>query len=205
MNPKTRGFSLIELSIALLIITLLLGSGTMALSGQMSVRQHRQMQKDFENIKEALYGYALVNGKLPCVLDSNGHENCAVQYGYLPFATLGVAQKDVYGNAIRYFVHSAFSKEFTLTTGGKNDDAVRKTLPDIWDSANGNKIAVGVVAVFWTEGQSGKVYRSTDEQTNNENNLKFIYRAPSNDFDDEMQWLSPFVLKAKMLAAQKLP
>ncbi len=208
-----RGFSLIELSISLLIITLILSSGVMALSGQKEMEQSRQIKKELENVKEALYGFALTHGRLPCPANEMGVENCALRHGFLPAETLGVPALDLWGNRLRYFVHPAFSAplleneecSFNLSTGGKDDDAVRKTLPDIFETTNGVKLVTGAAAVIWSYGKSGKRFRHADENSNEADNLVFIHRPPTDDFDDIVEWISPFVLKAKLLSAGKLP
>ena len=213
---KMRGFTLIELSIALVIIALVLGGGALALGGKTHHQRERETKAQLLIIKEALYGYAITNGRLPCpaaLADNTGEENCAYNFGVIPYATLAVAGFDFWGAPIRYYVHPAFSAQitdetlaaFTLLTGGNKDDAVRKTLPDIFDGKNGNKTAVGVAAVFWSTGKNGENLGNADEAENAAQTLNFIARPTDNEFDDIVDWVSPFVLKSKMLSAQRLP
>jgi len=61
-----KGFSLVELAMVLLIISLLLGGLLMPLATQMEGRQRGDAQQQLETIKEALIGFAIVNGRLPC-------------------------------------------------------------------------------------------------------------------------------------------
>ena len=215
-----RGFTLIELTIALVIISLVLGGGALALSGKNANQREREVKAQLATIKEALYGYAITHGRLPCpavFAENSGEENCATNFGVIPYATLGVAAFDAWGAPIRYYAHPAFSAQiaddaqasFTLLTGGTKDDSVRKTLPDIYDSvalAGGKKIAVGVAAVFWSTGANGENLTNADEAENAAQTLKFISRGADNQgFDDITDWISPFVLKSKMLTAQRLP
>jgi len=119
------GFSLVEMAIVLLIVAVLLGGLLPTLSGQVEQKRRSETSKQIDEIKEALIGYAIVNGRIPCpaTTNSNGTEsfasggsasngNCANFYnGYVPAAALGLAGTDssgfavdAWGNRIRYAV-----------------------------------------------------------------------------------------------------
>ena len=61
-----RGFTLVEIAIAVFIIALLLGSILVPLTTQVEQRQVSETQKTLEDIKEALVGHAVAKGYLPC-------------------------------------------------------------------------------------------------------------------------------------------
>ncbi len=63
---KPQGFSLLELSIVLLIIGLMLGGLLPALGSQFEQRNRNRTSEELEDIKQGLYGFAVVNGRLPC-------------------------------------------------------------------------------------------------------------------------------------------
>ena len=63
---RIRGFTLVEIAIAIFIITLLLGSILVPLTTQVEQRQVSETQKMLEDIKEALVGHAVAKGYLPC-------------------------------------------------------------------------------------------------------------------------------------------
>jgi len=127
---RCGGFSLIELSVVLVLIALLLGSLLVPLGTQVEQRQYTETEKQLEQIKEALIGFALANGYLPCpaVSSANGVEDrtgtaCTggKRVGFLPWVTLGVKPSDSWGNLYRYsvsanFSNSAASTLFTLTS-----------------------------------------------------------------------------------------
>ena len=132
-NSGVSGFSLIELAIAIFVITLLLGGLLVPLSTQVEQRKFSETQKVLDEIKEALMGYALANGYLPCPDKStaagvgtanDGQEDvnagtCVTQEGNLPWVTLGVTGYDSWGNRFRYRVDAQFAQRaptFTLTT-----------------------------------------------------------------------------------------
>ncbi len=126
---RARGFTLIELAIALFIITLVLGSLLVPLTTQIAQRKTSDTQKTLEEIKDALVGFAVSNGRLPCPASatSNGvesfctsggmgacglelpvppnnppaHGRCVSPYdGFAPAITLGLAATDAQGYAI---------------------------------------------------------------------------------------------------------
>ena len=63
---RERGFTLVEIAIAVFIITILLGSILVPLQTQVEQRQVSETQKMLEDIKDALIGHAIVKGYLPC-------------------------------------------------------------------------------------------------------------------------------------------
>lgn len=114
-----RGFSLIEIAVLLFIIVLLLGSILVPLTTQVEQRQISDTQKTLDEIREALIGFAIANGYLPCPADTNGNGTanpdspgvCANAEGVIPWVTLNVPQGDSWGNRFRYRI----SPEFTNT------------------------------------------------------------------------------------------
>lgn len=114
----SRGFSLIEVAVVLFIIVLLLGSILVPLSTQVEQRQISDTQKTLNEIHEALIGYAVVNGNLPCpaISATNGQEartgnacTSGARQGYLPWQTLGVPRSDAWDHLYRYSVTPAYT------------------------------------------------------------------------------------------------
>ena len=125
-----HGFSLIEMAFVLVIITLLLGGLLVPFATQVEQRRIAETNKAMEEIKEALIGFALANGRLPCpdtLLSNDGIEDpqggpCGGNtVGNLPWATLGVGASDAWGNRFSYQVSPAFADpvtRFSLNTAG---------------------------------------------------------------------------------------
>lgn len=141
---RFRGFSLIEMAIVLFIVALLLGGLLPTVSSQIEQQRTNETRKQLNEIQQALLGYAIINGRLPCpASDTNfGIESfdtgaggsasnglCSNFYnGFVPAATLGfttIADNqgrkgfavDSWGNRVRYAVTQSNSKAFTKTNG----------------------------------------------------------------------------------------
>jgi prepilin-type N-terminal cleavage/methylation domain-containing protein len=128
---EQRGFSLIELAIVLVIVTLLIGGLAVPLSAQIQARRVAETRQTLQEARDALLGYAMTNlattaGKrhLPCPdITGDGREDrtgagCtgavgAISYGWLPWVTLGTAAQDAWGNRLRYIVESQFADSAT--------------------------------------------------------------------------------------------
>lgn len=130
------GFTLVEMAVVLLIVALLLGGLLPTLSGRIELQRMSEVHKQLDEIEQALIGYAVAYGRLPCPAStsSNGAEsfaaggnaangNCSnFNDGYAPAATLGLVTADGYatdswGNRIRYAVTASNSNAFTRTGG----------------------------------------------------------------------------------------
>ena len=133
---RAAGFTLIELAVVLFILTLLLSSLLVPLATQVDQRNISDTQKTLEDIKEALVGFAITRGYLPCtdvtsgagandgVEDVNAATGVCVSSsaGNVPWVTLGLGASDVWGNRFRYRVEANFAQHppasvFNLTTG----------------------------------------------------------------------------------------
>ena len=119
-----RGFVLIEVAIALLVLALILGGILAPLNAQVEQGKIRDTNKVISDINEALLGYVMINGRLPrpatsltdglergtCTTDAN----CT---GFIPWTTLGSPKLDAWGNLIRYSVDPHFADSpFTLAS-----------------------------------------------------------------------------------------
>lgn len=62
----SSGFTLMELAVVLMIVGLLLGGLLIPLSAQRDVEGIRNTEKALTDIREALIGFAVINGRLPC-------------------------------------------------------------------------------------------------------------------------------------------
>ncbi|MCK6407307.1 MAG: type II secretion system GspH family protein [Rhodocyclaceae bacterium] len=138
-NPASRGFTLVELTIVLVIVGLLVGGMTVLLSAAQDTANIKETQRRLNQAQEALLGFAAGSGRLPCPAaapiaggveaPSNGTGACtAALDGFLPGTTLGLSPTDeqgyfvdAWGNRIRYAVYNTTIAAETdpFTTAGK--------------------------------------------------------------------------------------
>jgi prepilin-type N-terminal cleavage/methylation domain-containing protein len=219
---KRRGFALVEMAIVLLIMGLLLGGLIAPLAAQIESRRFRETEGALLEIKEALIGYALANGKLPCPTTQTDPANalygvapaaCAspVAEGYIPWKTLGVSEFDAWGlkrtsvaapflGYWRYRVHRSFTVPFDLNTVATTTDNLL-----VRDNA-GNAVSAPAdppVAIFFSTGKN----LTADGQNTSYEATNGIYQmdVPSATFDDITKTLSRLVLFNRLVLAQKLP
>jgi len=107
-----NGFSLIEVAIVLVIISVLVAIVAVPLATQLEQQRITDTNKQLETIKEAIIGFALANGRFPCAarLADNGAESlkntdpsigdCYAYVGYVPAVTLGLNSIDSNGFAV---------------------------------------------------------------------------------------------------------
>jgi prepilin-type N-terminal cleavage/methylation domain-containing protein len=214
---RTAGFTLIEMAMVLMIVGLLLGGLLVPLSVQMEQRNITETQKTLSEIKEAIIGYAIVNGKLPCPALANrptgsdpqaGTVDCSLTRGVLPWATLGVSETDAWGRRFTYTASNPFIvSTFTLATAG--------TLT-VKTASGGSDIAISIPAIIVSHGKNGlgaytpsgsqiPVSSDPDEQENSNTGTIYVSHESNTTFDDLVVWISPNILFNRMVAAGKLP
>ena len=234
-RSRAGGFTLIELTIVLVIVALLIGGMLVPLSAQRDLGHASETQRQLAEIKEALLGFAVANGRLPRPATSlaDGTENPAVCAddaactGYLPWAVLGVKKTDAWSKMIRYSVTPAYANaSYTLATVGSKKVQTR-------DSAGSASYLIGVggscsvaspcaPAVIYSAGKNnwgvseeGNAFAdespdNIDEDANAVATTRFFARDPSTvpsggPFDDIVTWLSPNILYSRMISANRLP
>ena len=128
MRRPHRAFTLIEILMVLLVITVLVTGMAIPLATQVAMRRYDETKRGLEDAREALLGFASAHGRLPCPASaaSHGQESFApggdalngrcsnFHDGFLPAASLGLAPLDSEGfmrdawmspaNRIRYAV-----------------------------------------------------------------------------------------------------
>ena len=155
LTRRAGGFTLIEMSVVLVVVALLLGSLLVPLSTQVEQRQVAETQKMLEEAREALIGYAIMNGRLPRPAQSptNGTERgtCANPgecTGLLPWATLGLPAVDAFGKRLRYSVAPEYATaSITFSTPSTNLKTVQTR-----DGATTPTLVSGVPAVILSHG-----------------------------------------------------
>jgi len=80
MRTLQAGFTLVEIAIVLLIVTILLGYSVALLPVQQELKQYRHVETEMDSVIEHLIAYAQVNGRLPCP-DTAGDVNATFVFG----------------------------------------------------------------------------------------------------------------------------
>jgi len=198
-QQNQTGFTLIEMAVVLFIVALLLGGLVPTLSSQVEQRRLAETRTQLDTIRDALIGYTLINGRLPCPASaaSNGMEApvgtgiCTNFYnGFVPAVTLGLSGtnttgyiEDAWGNPLRYAVTSwdAAPINNVFTTGnGIRDTGISNLAPDLIvcseASANANDCSVvgstlssNAAAVIYSIGPNGVAGGTSTDETENPN------------------------------------
>lgn len=231
-HASQQGFSLVELTVVLVIVALLAGGLMFGLGAQREAAALQDARRQLDTVREALLGFAMANGRLPCPAPANlpnndanaGRENCASPHGVIPWVLLGLQETDPWGQRLTYFASSKFTAtpvapaqaSFTMTTGLDTivppDNA---GLADIWNFQNTAKVAIDLAAVVVSHGPNGtggyrpdgsQIAGASGRELENSNATQdFVADTPTPSFDDLLVWISPHLLKSRLVAVGKLP
>ena len=219
-----HGFTLVEMAIVLIIFSLLVGGMMMSLSSQQDLASSRETEMRMNEIRDALLGFAVVNGRLPCPANpaiASGAAGAGIEYaptaagcttattGVIPWGTLGVSETDGWGRRLSYAVTKEFASNtrFALATPG--DINIHATV-------GGPNQATAIPAVIVSHGANGfraylpngtqmGVTADADEQENSNADTTFISKIPTPTFDDQLTWIAPTILMNRMISAGRLP
>ena len=234
-HKQSKGFTLVEMAMVLVIVGLLIGGLVTPLSMQLEQRKVSETQKALDDAREALIGYALRYGYLPCPaqsasvgLEDRTGTRCTGEKraGYLPWATLGLPKLDAWNHLFRYSVTPAFTDSgptthFTLATPRDITVATRDMQGGL-TPATGNADIPAVIISHGKNGYGATTDQGTtiadmgngnaDEKLNASSATSFVTRLindnpaqPGGEYDDMVAWLSPNILFNRMVAAQRLP
>jgi type II secretory pathway pseudopilin PulG len=119
----SAGFSLVELAIVLVVVTLMLSSLLYTLSAQTEQRNFEDTRRRLEQARELVLAFAIVNGRLPCparykdsINNSSGAE-VRVSDTDLNVSERGKC-KDVAGSAVEDYYGGSLSGSYAGYTGG---------------------------------------------------------------------------------------
>lgn len=231
---SAQGFTLVEMAIVLVIFGLLLAMFLSPLTTQRDIQNRAKTQILLNEAKEALIGFAVTNGYLPCpdtdsVPDGienrtgTGTFNCTKEEGILPWNDLGIDRVDGWNRYFRYRVDSTFSsntKPFTIANSEGNSDIKINSESGALVSTLSQPAAI--ILSHGTNGFGATNLNAAspanrepnpngaDELENSDDDVTFVSHPPTpqgsaNEFDDMLVWISPKVLINKMITAERLP
>lgn len=120
-----RGFSLIEIAVGIVIVALVLGGLLTMTMTHNATQRVRETERLLQQARQALIGFAAVNGRLPCPAQPTlaaGAAGAGIerpptaagctggQVGVLPWATLGLPELDAWGRRFTYRVSALHSR-----------------------------------------------------------------------------------------------
>ena len=181
------------------------------------------------------YAFTRTPPRLPCPdtdvppdgLENRSAANCSAAFGSLPWRDVGMGYEDAWGTRYRYWVNNNYATNtgFSLTTSDNAGMATIRTRVGKSES----DILTNAVAVIFSHGKNGLGGVSStdanrdvipavgnghdDENENMDADVNFISRSPTGEgattsggvFDDIVEWINSYELKAKMVNARVLP
>lgn len=204
-----HGFSLVEMAVVLIIISLVIGGLLGPMSGSINQQKISLTQQRLEEIKKTLLGYAALKGGLPCpASDKNGVGDMTLcnnyggggASGYLPWADLGIEGNDAWGQPFLYRVDSFYAKNAT------NYKTTRSALVVQDRQLNALLVPNEAVAILLSYGKNGHPDGGNPQAENKQANKTYIYDSyVENEFDDIVMWVSQSLLVSRLVAAGNWP
>lgn len=228
-SPSHTGFTLVEMAVVLLILTLLAGSLTVGLSRHVTRRAETATDEALDEARDALLGYVVRKGFFPCPAKSptDGTEDreagtCKKTVGLLPWATLGIQGVDGWAHRLRYAATLKYTSKITGTDDG-DIEIVTRNLDgaELKLTTEGGKTPVVILSHgsngFGAIDQDGNVLLApptgTDEARNASGDGRQFYSRPLSEnsgasggaFDDRITWLSPNLIAHRLITVGRLP
>ena len=204
-----RGFTLVEMAIVLVVLGLMSSVLIAPLAARIEASQRHAAEGMLDDIADALTGFALMHGRLPCPgIESNpasaayGLEQgppCAfTASGYLPWRTLGLPARDPWGSLWLYRPDKHFA-ESTITLASAPGSNIQ-----IVDHDNQllSTTDTRIVAIVFSTG--------SNRQADGRNAVfslaapRFEAGEPTPGFDDPLRWLGQPLLLARLAKGGRL-
>jgi prepilin-type N-terminal cleavage/methylation domain-containing protein len=205
LRYNSRGFTLIEIAIVMVIIGVLAGGGV-SLMGMLTKRKARTETIEYlKQAQAALISFADINGRLPWADTSgDGAENAGSSSGNLPYQTLRLSPTDPYKRTLRYEFNANLGTNLTAScsalraglSGGPN-------MVDADGAASSFPIAAILVSAGTMDADSdGNVFddisTGTHQGDNRDGNPNYIRHPSVDNFDDLVVYLGENELYGKI-------
>ena len=206
-----KGFTLIELAIALFIVALMMGSALPMLSNYYERRGTSETERKIELAISSLKTYAATHDRLPCPTwpDSPtfGESDCSAhsEQGFLPWKTLGITKNDAWQEPLRYRVDSEFTSTITLETEPTDSLVVKSSNSNILSEHVPNpppprQPLEGPIVIVYSAGPNKE-----DDKLNASYDTEYTGGDYRSDFDDITQWMARPEMFSTLLISGNLP
>jgi prepilin-type N-terminal cleavage/methylation domain-containing protein len=221
MRPVSarRGFTLIEMAVVLVVLGLVTGVLVMPLAARIEAGQRRAADNMLDDIVDALTGFVLIHGRLPCPSIEADPGNpaygleqgppCPATPGYLPWRTLGLTATDPWGQARArsgdaWTGHWRYLPDRNFTDGAISIATLPSGLIQVRDH-DGNPLTTvssRTVAVIFSTGPN----RRADgiNATFSPTSPRFETGEPTPAFDDLVRWIGHPLLIARLARGGRL-
>ncbi len=207
---QSQGFSLVEIAIVLVILGFLIGNLLHPLAKKVEHDKIKLTQHSLEEIRQALLGFAVLHGCLPCpVLEANktvGKENrtvnidvCSqqcgsqpVNEGFLPWLDLGVGKYDAWGNMFRYRVEEKYTDSRLAPELTSSLIVVRDTQKENYLTLESDTPVVAIIFSYGPDGKNSQLGGQT-----------YIQDGYLENQDDILTWLSKNTVNDYLITAGK--
>ena len=212
-----RGAALI-----LLLVVFILGSAYVLVERLNVVapvlKQNNTTAQRLNTIRDALLGYAVAHGRLPCPdtdATPDGRQNgppCNNADGVVPWLDLGVQYRDAWGRGIRYRANNNFTLALPLTNTTSGNLRVANLAGTVLTPAD----PVAPAAILYSCGEDGIPNGENDingvsntsatcDNPGTGDTALYAQDVMQGNFDDVLLWLPKAQLQARMTAAGNWP
>lgn len=220
MSKRLQGFSLLEMAVVLIMLALLMGGMLMPLQAQFEYQKLRQTNQSLAEIKDALIGFAMIHGRLPCPsyitnpaqadfgVEASSCDATVSSDGYLPWKTIGVNETDAWGTRQssanggmigywRYRVDKNFTTNIQFDTNFGNSLSINNSRGDSITTTTERPVAI----IYST----GRNLHADGENADYEaTSGTYQSDVQSTHFDDLLIWVTRPLLMYRMVSAGKL-
>lgn len=202
-NHSQCGFTLVEMAMVMLIMGLITGGLITSIGAQLENGRYSDTRMAMERVQDALLGYALANGGgLPAAdIDGDGTADSGQNRGSLPWKSLGLEEVtglDAWKRPLRYHVDGAYRETPPpLPPDTQSGLVVENLAGQALTSGNPN----APVVVLLSFGSNG-----AGDGDNGDSDARYTSDSPvSGSFDDEVRWMSRYLLLARLQDAGVWP
>lgn len=231
MLKHHHGFTLIEVSLVLLIIAFTLGSLLLPLGAKLEEKSINEAKAQIKEIKQSIINFTVTNSRMPCAdTDNDGVENFSGGVctdvpgleGSVPHVTINSPHKqDPWGQAFLYRVSSEFSDALDGTTCSVSakpnvsidfcsaNDGVIDVLDYDLNAGAGFAAANSLAAIILSTGRNTGV--DSVAQSENTDDDKDFYKTgyggveSAMPFNDIVIWISASEIIGELINARILP